>query len=294
MIYDDGIIFAIFLFKNVKMKSIGWRIIFLVIVVFLQSCDKDDVSSEENMISRDDVLFIVETEKISDDFFEFIDTNIFDDTQNISNRNFNNLPSCVSLTTIIHSPTEYTFTLKFETNGCEFQDGNLYSGTVIIDRNYKMDDKKFVGLISFDNFYINGIKIEGEAAYERMLINTSGLPQSDYEYEFTFLFENGDMATEKGRKEREWQLGFTTPDLIDNIFSIKEEASILKRNGNEIKIKTIESLVKKEECLFYVSGLIEIEKEDEKVVLDYGDGDCDNKVEIHFSDGTSETLFLNP
>ncbi len=274
------------------MKKNGWIILLVFSLAWMQSCKKTELSIEKMEVTTDDAEFIIETEKITDDFYEFIDVNAFEEKTIFSRKNFVELPSCAEKSIVIHSPTHYTITLKFENTGCELPNGDTYLGTLIIERNFNGNDKTYSGEIIFDNFSINGIKIEGKVSFIHLLVNQSGVPESDYEYELTFHFANGDIAKQTGNKIRIWIEGFSTVSLTDNIFLITGKAYILKRNGVEIHTNITLPLKKIATCPFYVSGRMAIEKENQQAVLDFGDGSCNNTATLIFPDGHTVSLRL--
>ncbi len=275
------------------MKKILFFTFLLIGVSFMQSCKKDKTSGE-NIITNDDVSSVIETERLTDDFFGLIDTNSFENTQNREFTKSLTLPNCATTSIVFHSPTHVTITITFDSNGCEMPNGNTYSGTLIIDRNFNTIEKKYTGYINFKDFYVNGIGIDGEASFEKMLSNQAGLPESDYEYDFTYTFPNGDIAKREGNKIRVWVEGFKTPSPSDNVFLIDGEAHILKRNGVEIDVEVIVPLKKIHTCPFYVSGIIQIKKEKKEAVLDFGDGSCDNEATLIFPNGSTQTITLKP
>jgi hypothetical protein len=268
-------------------------LLFFIWIFSLQSCKKTNIS-EQNTDPKNDIEFVVKTEKITDDLLGLVDNTGFDDTQQKQKNTFDFLefPSCLNRTVTMNSPNHYTITLEFNENGCQCPNGNIYKGTVIIDRMFSINERKFTGSITFDSFYINDIKIEGEASFERVFKNSYGFPESEYEYEFIFTFPNGDIAQSSGEKTTTWIQGFDTPAFSDNVFLIDGETDVLRRNGLEIEIKVLVPIRKIQTCKYYVSGILEIKENNQKMTLDFGNGACDNEAVLTYPDGTTDTIHL--
>jgi len=275
------------------MKKISVIILSVLALIFIQSCKKQNASSQDS-ITQDDVQSVMEVDRLTDELLGVIDTNAFDDTQKRTQASTLYFPSCVTKNINILSPTHFIITMEYDENGCQLPNGNTYTGKIIIDRYFDINNKEFSGSVSFDNFYVNGNKMEGESSFTRVLSNQVGLPQSHYEFDFQFTFPNGDVSKINGEKTRVWSEGFDTPSFDDNAFLITGELDILKRNGVEISLETIQPLKKLVTCPYYVSGTVQIEKDNKEVILDYGNGDCDNEATLIFPDGHTQTITLKP
>ena len=170
--------------------------------------------------------------------------------------------------------------------------GSTLAGTLVIDRNFDIIKKTYTGSISFQQFFINHIGIDGSSTFVMTSDNGSGFPQTDYEYDFTYTFPNGDIAKRDGKRARMWVEGFKTPAVSDDVFLISGHAHILKRNGVEIYVVVIDPLKKLATCPYYVSGLLELEKDRQKANLDFGNGVCDNEATLIYPDGSTTIIKL--
>ncbi len=257
----------------------------------MQNCKKSELAETKTGITQEDAEFIIQTEKIADDLFSFVDVNAFNVNIKQDEPPKKDLPPCIKQNLIIHSPTYYTITYTFAINSCELENGNVYSGTIVLERYFDKDLLSFSGNLLLKDFYVNGIKLEGNASFKHQ-INPGALPQTDYEYELTFRFPNGDVAKQEGERKRIWESGFLTSDWLDNTFLVSGEAYILKRNGVKIDIRSQTPLKKNFICPYYSSGLLHIEKGEDEAILDFGDGKCDNQVKLIYENGKTTIIQL--
>jgi len=272
------------------MKRLSLVILVLLTgVLAFQSCKKDkkeDVT--QSQVTEDDAKYSIETDKLSDDLVGIIDISAFDTTANRSPRN---LPSCVTYT-INGTGSHVEITLEFDANGCAMPNGNTYSGTVTIVRDFNMTTQTFTGSVAFDNFSVNGVQVEGSSTFERVRDNGNGHPQSTYDYDFSFTFPNGDVAQRNGHKVREWIQGFNTPRFNDNVFLVSGNAHILRRNGVELDILVTTPLRREATCHYFVSGVMTITKNGHTATLDFGNGTCDDEATLTLPNGQVRIIHL--
>ncbi len=275
------------------MKKTLFIFLMLTGLWMLQACKKDETTANTSDFGIDDVEYAVKTDKLTDDILGIVDITAFDDNIKMNISPYQ-LPPCLKKEITVLSPTHYKIQLFFDNAGCECPNGNTYKGSIILERIFDVKDKKFNGNISFDSLYVNGVQIEGEVEFERKTVNLQGFPQSEYEFDITYYFTNGDIAKHYGNKSRIWFEGFNNAEFNDDIFEIEGEARIRKRNGVEISTHINLPLIKASGCSFYSSGMMEIEKENNKYILDFGNGTCDNSAVITYPDGNKQTIILNP
>jgi len=275
------------------MKKSFFLFLLMVGISLTQSCKRENVS-QENFITQDDVDSVIETERLTDDFLRIIDSNALYDTQSRTYSKSFNWPTCVNKTILILSPTHYKITLQFDPNGCEMPNGSSLSGTLVIDRNFDLNKKTYSGSIYLKQLTINHIEINGRATFVMSADIGSGFPQTNYKYDFTYTFPNGDIAKIDGKRTRVWVEGFKTPAVSDDVFHVSGHVYILKRNGVKIDVVVIDPLKRLATYPYYISGVLELEKNNQKAKLDFGNGDCDNEATLIFPDGHTQTITLKP
>jgi hypothetical protein len=179
---------------------------------------------------------------------------------------------------VTHDQPNKTITIDFG-NGCTDPRGRVREGKI----NIQYNDRRYVPgayrIVTFDNFSINGIRVQGT----RTLTNTS---EEDQTPSFTIVLENGSLdfgdgtfATRESECTRVWYRGLM-PSL-DYVLITGSSAGI-NRNGAEYHVEIIQELRFNRNCIRFipVSGTIEIATEGLNATVDFGDGTCDSIVTI--------------
>ena len=79
----------------------------------------------------------------------------------------------------------------------------------------------------------------------------------------------------------------------DNVFLITGNWSFTKRNGTQLSATILEALRKELACKFIVSGSVELQRNGNSAVLDYGDGACDDLATVTIGDVVREINLSN-
>ncbi len=268
------------------MKKIKLLLIAFISLIAFQSCEKDD-STQSAQLTDDEINTVVESDVATDDLLDLVDTYAFEST---SERSVSDIPSCVTQT-ITLSGNLMTITWQFDANGCTMPNGNTYKGTVIITREKDLTTRAISGNITFDNFYVNDIQIEGSADFIRE-INADGNPQTIHNYDFTITLPNGDTTERAGTRTRVWAEGYGTVSRTDDVFLITGSSHIKQFDGDILDMEIIQALRREIPCRFFVSGTIKIIKNGSEALLDYGDGTCDAEATLTLPDGTIKIIHL--
>jgi hypothetical protein len=146
--------------------------------------------------------------------------------------------------------------------------------------------------VSFDNYYFNGIKVEGTNVLTTM-------PLHNQNPVFSVKLTGGKLTLPSGKtvehafdRQREWIAGSGTPKNIwDDEYLITGTATGKGINGNAYTNTILTALHWTRACEFLVSGSIQIERSGvEPIVLDYGTGACDAKATVSRGGQSKEIL----
>jgi hypothetical protein len=269
-------------------------------LTFVSSCKKTE---EISTTDTDTVLESAQADETLSDTFSDIflitsqDVSLFDVP--INNSTGLSTDATTSSTWLIPNTTCRTVTIS--------PSGNVFPKTVTIDYGTGCNDggklKKgkikavFSGrfkqagttiTISFDNFYINGDKIEGT----KSTVNNG--PNAAGNYSFTVTINNsrtratGGTSTLTAVKTITW-IENSNINPTDDEFSIRGSLSATTSGDKTYSYTTLEPLVKKVACLYISSGklLMNITGRPQ-LTLDYGTGNCDNKATISANGKTKE------
>ena len=201
------------------------------------------------------------------------------------------LPDCVTITVVIVQNMK-TVTIDFG-DGCELRNGNFVSGKIMLV--YENDPEAASRMITyaFEEFYFNRKNVEGGGSILRERSNENGNPQSTKTFDITVTWPDGLFANKEGQKVREWIEGYDTHAWGDNVFLITGRWKFVKKNGTELTASIIEALRRELACKFIVSGIIELSKNDNNAVLNYGDGECDDLATVSINGGEEREIHLS-
>ncbi len=193
---------------------------------------------------------------------------------------------------VIHPSTGIwpkTLTLDYGT-GCTGLFDNTRSGKIIIEvtgPRYETGSKR---IVTFDNYYFNGIKVEGEKVFENLGLNEN--QNTVISVKLTggkLILPDGTVIERTADHQREWIAGFDTKNIWDDECLVTGVASGKNLKGYQYTRTITTALHWKRVCKFIVSGVIKIEREGaEPAELDYGSGECDNKATVTVGGVTKE------
>lgn len=257
---------------------------FIFSIFLLTSCNNDPSIIDEAANSLDISSAVSQTEidEISESVDNIIESVFFNQentmasksTQNKSSDENNFLTDCVTITKVITNNSK-TIIIDFG-DGCTTRNDNFLSGKIIMEINVNIEDQSVTIDNTFDNFYFNDKKVEGEVHKTRIKINENGNPQADISKNIKITWEDGSFVTVDGERKREWIEGFGNQIWGDNVFLITGTMTITNKDGVKRIATIIDALKRKAACRFIVSGIVEIVKGEESIQLNYGDGECDD------------------
>lgn len=195
------------------------------------------------------------------------------------------LPECATVTRVpdygtpITAGTQITKTIDFGTTGCPLPNGNSLKGKIIMTFTYEPDATSHTITYTFDNFYHNSIKIDGERTFTRVMGTSTANPESHpivtMNMDLMATLPNGSVATRVGSRIREITAGYGTSEWNDNVYQITGSWITTLPNAS-IQTSTITSpLIVNMNCPHIVQGIITIVRNNNTATLDYGDGTCD-------------------
>ena len=183
-------------------------------------------------------------------------------------------------------------TIDFGTTGCTDERGNVRTGKLILS----YDNKRFMPgasvVMTTDNYYINGVKLEGTRTLTNLTTSTSEAPR------YNVLLEGGKatfpdalVATRESDITVQWNRADNP--LEDNLqVESTSTASGTTRGGRAYSIVLLEDLIYKRHCGIAVSGIKQYTITGGKeITIHYGDGRCDKTFTITMN-GVTRTINL--
>lgn len=288
-----------------KTKNL-FRLIALVAIFSLASCSKDN-NSTDTKLTNADVIASNKMDQASNDISDFVEeqegsTYLNASTGKISNLANSLLSDCAHITRVPAfgtAPTvgqTVTKTIDFSYNnpaGCTLANGNNLKGKIIISFIYDPSATSHTINYSFDNFYHNENKIEGNRNVTRTLDSSTLLstphPIHTMNVDMTVTFANGAIYHRVGVRTRECVLNFGNNDVSDNVYKLYQSITTTRPNGAQHVYSVLIStpLTIDMSCQYRVtSGILSITGPNHTAIIDYGSGTCDNNATISIDGGT--------
>ena len=284
----------------------------LVVLVAFTACNKNDNLLPENLLnevdlktttesvilteaSLDDVteaadyevdLFTGASVEVAASAFEFGDIELkAGDTNKYRNRyRFGKCPDIH----IVKEEGGYprTITLNYG-EGTELANGRVIAGIIEIIMSGPRNENGATRTVSFIDFSVDDVAIAGTSI--KTFLRDEYKVNIVRDMSFT-LPEDGTVIERTAEKTRTWVAGMDTPfDHADDVISITGFTNCEDSDGNIYHREITTALVKNGECRFIVTGEITLTKNGvEFGVINYGDGECDNKATLTTADGTKE------
>ena len=174
--------------------------------------------------------------------------------------------------------------------GCEGFHGSTRSGRIIVTITERRNVLNATRTVTFDNYYFNGIKVEGTKEVKNIGLNTN------QNMVFLVTLTGGKLTLENGRTierefehEREWIAGWLTKNIWDDECLITGSATGRNINGVSYRNTITSALHWKRVCEFFTSGVILFERDGfDQAELDYGTGECDAFATLKRGDQTKQ------
>jgi len=264
------------------MKTKLFSLIAVLMVLFFTSCQKDSspVDQDSVNLADDDAVANV----VFDDIFSTVDnaTLMMEDVLGKGDSKSGEYvftDSCPKVTVSSTTPNVWpkTITIDYGSAGCTGYYGSTRSGKIIITITARRNVVNSTRTVTFDNYYFNGIKVEGTKEIKNLG------PNDNQHIVMSVKVTGGKMTLPDGKTiertvdhQREWLAGWLTRNIWDDECLITGNASGKNINGVTYTNSIITPLHWKRVCEFFVSGVIKFERKDaEPVELDYGNGECD-------------------
>jgi len=256
----------------------------LVFATFFAACEKNDATDPMVETSQEDD----QVAALYDDVTNEVDDVTMSSSPAKSSSNFETTTAGSGTRTIETSysgdTTIRTITFVNFING-NSMNGHVKNGIIVVKILGGRLESTFERTITFQNFTIDDIKIEGE----KQIVKTN-----DYVYSVVLTggkvtFTDGTTYTREFTHTRTWTEGYDTPTNIwDDVFTVEGTATGVNRKGYAYTHTIVNALVIKNTCRWITEGTIDLTVNDKTATLDYGDGTCDNLGTITVNGKTTE------
>lgn len=264
-------------------------------ITIFSSCKKDDSSTDDPSIES---TFELSSDNAVSDYMTEEDNELLLDVtadQNLQGNGFGpqtteNLIPCANITVTPQTGFPKTILIVFDST-CTSPRGLVRKGTVRIVISDSIRRPGSTAVMTFENYFVNGFKREATTTWT----NTSLPPVKSWERKV----ENGKITAPSGIywlhqsiKTVTQTAGSSTPERIDDVFSIAGNGSVTNFNNVTRTATIIEPLQKKYTCVNIDKGKVRFEGPNHYAILDYGNGDCDRIATISIDGRPPRTIVL--
>lgn len=276
--------------KNMKNRFTLFAALFLAAVMF--GCDDytpTDVTSDADMIIEDEINSLKSLESGEEDSQEVI----FACTKpNFRKRVINHLLNrdCITITT---SGDEFPREIVLDYgDGCENRHGELRTGKVIITLSDNILNEGAEHVITYEDVVIGDRAIELTKSKVNKGQNEEGNWVIETSMEMEITYEDGSSSERYSFGQTEWIDGFGTEIKADDIFLRSGNGYVKTSEGAEYSRDITAPLLFDRSCLYIKSGVIELNRDGEEIIIDFGEGECDRWA-TKTVDGVSEEIDLS-
>lgn len=269
----------------------------IILSVLLSGCNKDTAFNEGDLsIAEDEVLSLTMDEAVD----QMISPASFGGHLAIAGTKdgspgkfrffpFKNFPECAVITVPDKGfPKEIVMDFDGE---CDMWHGHVISGKIIITISDTITKEGSTLKVVYENLKIGARSIEGESISTNEGLNSNRNLVISFTSTMSVAYDNGHISKREFSGEKEWISGFFTPQTSDDQFYKSGSGSITV--DNEVKFTRVITtpLFIDRACRFILSGVVEITRGEETMIIDYGDGICDNNATVT-KDGITEEIEL--
>lgn len=178
-------------------------------------------------------------------------------------------------------------------DGCEVKDGLVKKGKIIIEMSAAMNSEAWTKKISFDGYSVNDKRFEGGKRIAFLREGRRGLPIWNSNSRMRIYWGEDSFVQHTSERTRQQVQGFDTPQKpMDDAFIVTGSGTGINRNGRAYKRTIEEAIHISRDCKWIKKGVIKLQVRGESdMILDYGDGTCDNLATIT-KDGETREIKL--
>jgi hypothetical protein len=295
--------------KKFSINQISIAALTFLFATMLFSCQKDLSSGSNQTVTEEQATAYSEESTMAEASFddaEDIATTAADEENNASEYGLNGrfrplftelraaIGNCADITiTPDDSTYPKTITIDFGT-GCLGLDGKFRSGAIIIHLTAPLRRPGSVVTITFRNFYVNRVHLEGT----KIISNLSEPPVHKWSVQVVggkVTFPSGRGYSYQSLKVKTQVGGMDTRIIRDDVYELTGRSQTEFNNGLTLTLNTETPLMKKVTCPWISDGKLKIRINDRVLFLDYGfpdNGQCDNKALLTWDNGNKQRVIL--
>jgi hypothetical protein len=177
-------------------------------------------------------------------------------------------------------------------DGCIDLHGRTKSGKIFIHLTDELINIGATRTVTFENYFINSIQIEGSRTTTNLGPNSSDQPTFNRIIDVA-ITSNGSTFQRDCIETITWISGFETDECGDNVLSIDGYGSITRPNGVVVPRNITTPLTVDFSCGYITYGVIQVVAPLGTFTVNYGDGTCDDAALLTRPNGETETITLH-
>jgi hypothetical protein len=267
------------------------KLVFAVCLMFIgfNSCQKDEVAAtvDETTLSQQETQVeetLADVDLLVD---EAVDAN-FGLLKSATLEGTAYLTDCPVIT-VNKTAIPQVMTIDFGT-ACTGKDGKVRSGKIVV-ASTSFNTFPSVRDKSFDNYYVDGKKIEGSIAKTITKDQENNIRTAVIQENITITFPNNEGTAKRvANMTRQYQRNAVLNPLDNQVVSWGTVEFTRVSGVKVTKTVTAQNpLIFKVACHHMVSGTVSVTTSDNRSwTINYGDGACDNKATLTMGDKTKE------
>lgn len=288
------------IFNQIKtMKKVPFFILLAVLSFAFFACEET-----EDLTTSDDYQEIIdesytsevfdEIEDIGDEAVDFLDNSESSKASSETDGfgNYNRLSPCATVTRVYGQDTIFV-TIDFGDENCLCNDGRYRRGKIYVNHyGYYWGEGGVEIIYSFDNYFVDDNQLTG-VKYVLRTINEEENRQSDVLVDGAMILpDDAGIITWHAERTREVIEGSDTHFKYDDVIEVTGSSYGTLADGTDITCEITSPLIRINEpgCFrYFIEGVRYIVKGEEEIIIDYGDGTCDNLADIT-KDGETRTV----
>jgi len=178
------------------------------------------------------------------------------------------IEACPKITKVSPKDKLYPMTITMDFGaGCTALDGKMKSGKMIVEKSGPWTEKGSTRKISFENFVVDGVKMEGEqkATHESIADDKQTIR---WQGEVKMTKADGSWVKRTENITRTIS-GYKTLVLTDNKLEVDGASEVVRSDKTSFSRKIVKTLVRIGDCKHFTEGIAKIEKTGAEYSIDY-------------------------
>ncbi len=249
--------------------------------IFFSSCEQTDTQlTKANDQSIQSILSLTDLSNTDD---------VEEATSTDGTKSLNEYPGCFELIVNDDSTVWRSWTIDFG-DGCESFNGILHQGKIHVTLTDRWFNEGSLRTVSFEDFYVDSIHLEGVKTIENTGLNEAGnMTWTRKMTDGKLTYPDGSTVSWNCERFSERVEGGDTFIFSDDVYLVTGGSTGVNQDGLAFTTEITVPLKYVFGCRFPVSGELTINIEgSETVVINYGDGECDNLATQTTGDETIE------